>query len=109
MVFRSIPALTVATFFATAAAFAQEQPPPVTMPAVPQHNCVKPEPVNSLSSQNQIRTFNRTYKAYGECIKKYADDAKALSEAALAAGNKAVEEFNKLSAEIKAQNEAAKQ
>ena len=49
------------------------------------------------------------YKAYGECINKYIADAKALSDAALAAGNKAVDEFNKLSAEIKAQNEAAKQ
>jgi hypothetical protein len=111
MVIRSIPAaaLAIVAFFATAAVFAQEQSAPVTMPAVPQHNCVKPEPVNSLSSNNQIRTFNKVYKAYSECINKYIEDVKALSNAALAAGNKAVDEFNKLSAEIKAQNEAAKQ
>jgi hypothetical protein len=109
MVFRSIlaVALLAVSVLATPAS-AQEQPAPVAMPAVPPHNCVKPETVGSLASALQIRTFNRTYAAYGECIKKYTDSAKALSEAALAAGNKAVDEYNKLAAEIKAQNEAAK-
>jgi hypothetical protein len=100
------PALAAIAFFLTPA-LAQDQPPPVAMPAVPPHNCVKPEMISSLSSQNQIRTFNRNYKAYAECIKKYTGDAKSLSDAALAAGNKAVDEFNAISAEIKALNDAA--
>jgi hypothetical protein len=100
------PALAAIAFFLTPA-LAQDQPPPVAMPAVPPHNCLKPEMVNSLSSQNQIRAFNRNYKAYAECIKKYTDDAKALSNAALTAGNKAVDEFNEISAQIKALNDAA--
>lgn len=109
MVCRSILAAALAAIsaFATLAS-AQEQRAPVAMPAIPPHNCVKPETVGSLASPAQIRTFNRTYAAYGECIKKYADDARALSDAAVAAGNKAVEEYNKLAVELKAQNEAAK-
>jgi hypothetical protein len=87
-------------------AHAQEPAPPV-MPKVPPHTCVKPEVLNSFASQNQIRTFNRTYKAYGECINKYIESTKALADAAVAAGNNAVDEFNKLAVEIKAQNEAA--
>jgi hypothetical protein len=85
------------------------QQPPVAMPSVPPHNCVKPELLNSLASNLQIRQFNNSYKIYAECIKKYIDDTKVLSEAAIAAGNKAVEEFNAFSAEIKKQNEALKQ
>jgi len=99
-------ALAASALFVTPAS-AQDQPPPVTMPAVPPHNCVKPETVGSLASQNQIRAFNKGYKAYSECIKKYVEDAKTLSNTALAQGNKAVDEFNALSAEIKAQNEAS--
>jgi hypothetical protein len=109
MACRSILAVALAAVSAFAGpASAQEQRAPVAMPAVPTHNCVKPESVGPLASQAQIRTFNRAYAAYSECIKKYADAAKALSDAALAAGNKAIEEYNTLAAELKAQNEAAK-
>ena len=53
-----------------------------------------------------MRRFNDNYKAYGECIKKYIEGAKALADAALAAGNAAVGEYNKLTEDIKAHNEA---
>jgi hypothetical protein len=109
MWFRPALSAALAAFaFIVTPAHAQDQPPPVAMPAVPPHNCVKPELVNSLSSQNQIKAFNRNYKAYAECINKYTEDAKGLANAAIKSGNAAVDEFNKLSAEIKAQNEAAK-
>jgi hypothetical protein len=88
--------------------YGQQVQPPVEMPAIPPHNCVKPELVGSLASQNQIKAFNSSYKAYNQCIKKYVDDAKALADAALAAGNNAVDEFNKVAAAIKAQADAAK-
>ena len=43
---------------------------------------------------------------YNACIRKYVDDTKALATAAQAAGNSAVDEFNKFAAEIRAEVEA---
>ncbi len=52
--------------------------------------------------------FNRDFNAYGECVKKYVEETKVIINAAAAAGNGAVEEFNKFAADIKAQDEGAK-
>jgi hypothetical protein len=87
------------------AATAQEQPQ-INFPSVPPNNCVKPELPGSNATQSLMRKFNENYKTYGECIKKYIDGAKALADAALAAGNAAVGDYNKLTEEIKAHNEA---
>jgi len=89
----------------TLAAHAQEQQQ-VTFPSVPPNSCVKPELPGSNATQTIMRKFNDNYKAYGECIKKYIEGAKALADAALAAGNAAVGDYNKLTEEIKAHNEA---
>ncbi|HEY8623692.1 MAG TPA: hypothetical protein VIM74_07475, partial [Casimicrobiaceae bacterium] len=81
---------------------------PVTLPAIPPHDCVKPEYPGKLASSTRFTTFNKDYTAYGECMKKYVDETKKILNAAVAAVNGAVDEFNKFAAEIKAQNEAAK-
>jgi hypothetical protein len=108
MTLRPLFSVALAAVAAVATSAHAQEPAPVAMPKVPPHNCVKPELLSSFASQNQIKTFNRTYKAYGECINKYIDGTKALADAAVAAGNSAIDEFNKLAGEIKAQNEAAK-
>jgi hypothetical protein len=54
------------------------------------------------------RGHNEHYTAYGERMKKYIDDTKLILNAAATAVNGAVEEFNKFAADIKAQDEAAK-
>jgi len=106
MNFRTLVAVALA---ASAIAANAEEPASVTMPTVPPHNCVKPELPGANATASIMRRFNDTYKAYGECIKKYIDGAKALSDAAMIAGNNAVNEYNKLTEEIKAHNEALKQ
>jgi hypothetical protein len=108
MIPRLFLATSIATSLAVIAAGAHAQAVPVTMPAIPPHNCVKPEFPGRLASSTRINAFNKDYTAYGECIKKYVDDTKSMVNAAVAAGNGAVDEFNKFAAEIKAQNEAAK-
>jgi hypothetical protein len=108
MISRLFLATSIATSLAVIAAGANAQAVPVTMPAIPPHNCVKPEFPGRLASSTRITAFNKDYTAYGECIKKYVDDTKSMVNAAVAAGNGAVDEFNKFAAEIKAQNEAAK-
>ncbi len=99
---------SLAASLAVIAGGAHAQATPVTMPAIPPHNCVKPEFPGKLASSIRITAFNKEYAAYGDCIKKYIDETKLIANAAVAAGNGAVNEFNKFAAEIKAQNEAAK-
>ena len=108
MISRLFLATSIATLLAVIATGAHAQAAPVTMPAIPPHNCVKPEFPGRLASSTRITAFNKDYAAYGECIRKYVDDTKSMVNAAVAAGNGAVDEFNKFAAEIKAQNEAAK-
>jgi phosphate-selective porin len=84
---------------------------------VPQHNCLGPKyPSKETTMQlrgdaynRAIEGFNRDYKAYGECVKKYVDDVKIWQKELADAGNKAIDEYNKYTAEIKEKIEAEKQ
>jgi len=106
--------MNVRTLFAIAlvagaiCANAQEQPAPVAMPTVPAHNCVKPDLPGANATQSVLKKFNETFKVYDQCIKKYIDGTKALSDAAMLAGNNAITEYNKLAEQMKAYNDAAK-
>jgi hypothetical protein len=108
MIFRLLFTVSLTVSLALICAEVRAQAAPVTMPAIPPHNCVKPEFPGNLGSNARITAFNKAYTAYGECIKKYIADTKTMSNAAIDAGNSAVEEFNKFAADIKAQDEAAK-
>jgi hypothetical protein len=108
MIFRLLSTASLTMSLAVMGADVHAQAAPVTMPAIPSHNCVKPEFPGNLGSNTKITAFNKAYTAYGECIKKYIADTKAMANAAIDAGNTAVEEFNKFVAEIKAETEAAK-
>ena len=92
---------------APAAPTAATAPPPsVPMPAVPPHPCTKPQFPGKSAPPAQITAFNNDVVTYNACIRKYVDDTKALATAAQAAGNSAVDEFNKFAAEIRAEVEA---
>jgi hypothetical protein len=108
MISRLFLALSLAAALGLIANGVHAQDAPVTMPAIPPHNCVKPEFPGKLASSSRISAFNKEYTAYSVCIKKYIEDTKTMVNAAVAAGNAAVEEFNKFANDIKAQNEAAK-
>src|SRR3979411_3204128 len=108
MISRLFLARALAASLPVAAAGACAQAAPATMPAIPPHNCVKPEFPGRLASPNRISAFNKEYAAYSGGIKKDVDETKTTANAALGAGNDAIDEFNKFSAELKAQNDAAK-
>jgi hypothetical protein len=108
MISRLSLALSLAASLAVTAADVYAQTPPIAMPNIPPHNCVKPEFPGKLASSSRISAFNKEYTAYSTCIKKYVEDTKTMVNAAVAAGNAAVDEFNKFATEIKAENEAAK-
>jgi hypothetical protein len=86
------------------------------MPAVPKQTCVKPELPRAGGSAEALRmsAFNRDYKTYADCVKKYVEDtnalataSNALATASIAAGKAAIDEFNSLNAELNARREAS--
>ncbi len=105
MNFRPYAATLCAASFAMIAAVGHAQPAPAAAPAAPviaPNTCVKPEYPGKMASSQRFNAFNREYTAYGECVKKYVEETKALMNAAIAAVNGAVEDFNKFTAEIHA-------
>ena len=98
-------AVAVALFAANV--FAQT-PAPAPMPAVPPSTCVQPEFPGAFADSRRFDRFNKEYKAYADCIKKYIDETKVISDAAIEAGNKAIKEFNTFSAELEARQAAVK-
>ena len=108
MISRLFLVTSLAASLSVTAAGARAQAAPVTMPAIPPHNCVKPEFPGRLASPNRISAFNKEYTVYSGCIKKHVDETKTMANAAVAAGNEAIDEFNKFSAELQAENDAAK-
>jgi hypothetical protein len=92
-------------------------PAPTTQPfTVPPHNCVapkfpsKPETVQLRGDayNKVIEAFNASYRTYGECIKKYVEDTKVWVKEVADSGNKAIDEYNKYTADLKEKIEAEK-
>ena len=115
MIFRPLFALSIAAFaLASSLARAQAPAPPAPAPAaspvaIPPHTCVKPEFPGRLASTSHINEFNKQVNAYGACIRNYVNEVKAIANAATAAGNSAIDEYNTYSEEMKAKIEAAKE
>ena len=55
-----------------------------------------------------IEAFNRDYKTYGECIKKYVDNTNVWIKLTADTANKAIDEYNKYTADLKATIESEK-
>jgi hypothetical protein len=88
---------------AGATAFAQSTtaPPPAagaTAPSadMPKHNCTKPGPFpgESTSTDRQLMEFGKDYKAYTDCLRKFALDQQKLAEPHMKAANAAADEYN---------------
>jgi hypothetical protein len=108
VIFRLFLATLLAASLSAIAAGAHAQPAPAATPNIPPHKCVKPEYPGKLASPQRFNNFNKEFTAYGECMKKYIEETKLILNAAAAAVNGAVEEFNKAVVDIKTQDEAAK-
>lgn len=111
----SIAALALGAAYASAQTPAQPPAPAAPagaatppLAAIPAHGCLKPEFPGRLASTSRINNFNKEVTAYGNCIKKYIDEVRAIANAATAAGNSAIDEYNAYTTELKAKIEAAK-
>lgn len=100
------PLLAASIAAVSLCAVAQTPAPAAAPPLVAASTCVKPEFSGRLATDTRMTAFNREFKAYGECVKKYVDQNKAIAEAATAAANRAVDEYNTYTADIKAKIEA---
>ena len=105
--FRTAAVPTLATIAFMASVAGAQQPAAPAMPAVPQHTCVKPEFPAAFADSRRFDRFNKEYKAYAECIKKYVADTKAVADAIVEAGNNAIKEYNTFNEEL-AERQAAK-
>lgn len=79
---------------------------------VPKPDCgAKPEYPGRLvmTSDMRRRNFDREVTKWAECMKTYVNDRKAASEAHMAAGNAAIDEYNNTIKKIKDDEEAAKE
>ena len=107
MMFRTAAAPTLAAIAFVASIAGAQQAAAPAMPAVPAPTCVKPDFPGAFADSRRFDRFNKEYKAYSDCIKKYVDETKALSEAIVEAGNKAIKEYNAFNEEL-AERQAAK-
>jgi hypothetical protein len=105
------PLFAISLALAAGDAFAQTAaaPPPSTPTvAIPTIKCVKPDYPGRFASPPRLVTFNKDSTAYGECVRKYVEEARTIANAAAAAANGAIDDYNKFMNDIKAQDEAAK-
>jgi hypothetical protein len=69
---------------------------------------VQPVYPGKNAADAKIKDFNATNKAYGDCIRKYIETMRTLSNNAVQSGNDAVAEYNKFTEEVKKQLDADK-
>ena len=71
---------------------------------IPKHNCTKPGPFpgEATSTDRQLLEFGKEYKAYTDCLRKFALDQQKIAEPHMKAANAAADEYN---AAVKAYNE----
>ncbi|HEV2979473.1 MAG TPA: hypothetical protein VG425_17980 [Casimicrobiaceae bacterium] len=101
------------------AATTAEPPPPtpstqtpsahVPLPTIPPANCKQPEYPGARALNSAILAFNKDYKAYGECVRKYIEENKAWIDAIVETNNRTVEEYNKYNTELKKMVDEANQ
>jgi hypothetical protein len=91
--------LLVAVAFALPTAPVAAQGNPAT---ISRNTCEKPEDYpGRLASDARRKAWQSSMDAYGACIKKYTADQRAIVDAAMKAGNDAVEEYNAVVAKAK--------
>ena len=79
-----------------------------TVAAIPSHNCVAPQYPGRDAPKSRVDAFNGDYKVYGDCMKKYVDDTNRWVKAAAESANKAIDEYNKYTEDLKKKVEADK-
>lgn len=92
----SLFTLAAGTAFAADAPAAETAPATAPATALVKHSCTKVDHPGRLASETQVKTYNRRFKEYGECIKKFVDDQNQVSKNAMESANQAINEYNEV-------------
>lgn len=103
--------LALAAALALPFAYAADAPaaaaPAPAAPAVVQPtakpSCEQPEYPGRLADAGKFEKFNKKYKAYGECMKKFIDEQANLEKASMANANAAINDYNAFVKSVNAQ------
>ena len=84
---------------ASCSALAQQPAAPAAPAAaaapVPKHSCVHPEEFpGKLASEMRLKSWQKDFVAYIDCLKKFYDEQQALAKPHVDAANAAVVEYN---------------
>lgn len=101
----AVPTICAAQTPATTDAPTTTAAAPATM-AMPEATCVKPDIPMAKSDSRTIDRFNKAYKSYAECVKKYVSENQALVDKIIAHGKVVIDEYNAFNEELKARQEA---
>lgn len=106
-----LAAMVVSAAIASLALAQTPAPKPTATSAAsyPAPTCVAPKYPGKSRTDQEVEAFNKDFKDYGDCMKKYVDEARATSNAAIEAGNKAVDDYNAYTGEVKKQIAAEKE
>lgn len=66
----------------------------------PKHNCVKVEYPGKHANSQRLNSFQKSYTAYRDCIKKFVDDNQGAIKLHTEAANEAINEFNAYTKEV---------
>jgi len=100
---RALVALAIA---ATGIAIAQS-PPPAPSSAAEPPACVKPDPhPGRLASDTRKKQWFKDVNAWKDCSGVYISELQARASTAIAAANKAVEDYNRAAKEFQEQSRA---
>ncbi|MEP6943056.1 MAG: hypothetical protein ABI981_08980, partial [Betaproteobacteria bacterium] len=58
------------------------------------------------SDSRTVDRFNKSYKTYAECVKKYVAENQALVDKIIATGKVVIDDYNAFNEELKARQEA---
>ncbi len=72
---------------------------------MPQSTCVKPEIPMAKSDSRTIDRFNKNYKTYADCVKKYVAENQALVDKIIANGKVVIDEYNAFNEELKSRQQ----
>ena len=88
-------AILISAVALAALAFPAPAQAPAALPEIPKPSCAKPgEYPGRIASERQKRTWQAELATYSECMKKFAETQRALSEMHINAANAAINEHN---------------
>jgi hypothetical protein len=87
-------ALSAVAAALVAAPLSAQTPAPASGTTI-KHSCVKPDEFpGRLATDQKMRSWQKAFLSYSDCLKKFIADEQAAAEPHIKAGNAAIQEYN---------------